>query len=38
MIDAMFEMPSKDEKELSITSDYAMQKLEKINLKLLRSA
>jgi len=38
MIDAMFEMPSKDEKELTITSDYAMQKLEKINMKLLRSA
>ncbi len=38
MIDAMFEMPSKDEKELTITRDYAMQKLEKINMKLLRSA
>jgi len=38
MIDAMFEMPSQDEKELTITSDYAMQKLEKINMKLLKSA
>lgn len=38
MIDAMFEMPSKDEKELAITHDYAVLKLEKINLKMLRSA
>jgi ATP-dependent Clp protease ATP-binding subunit ClpX len=38
MIDAMFEMPSKTEKDLTITHDYAIVKLEKINLKMLRSA
>ena len=38
MIDAMFEMPSQDEKEFTITHDYAILKLEKINLKMLRSA
>jgi len=38
MIDAMFEMPSTNEKELTIESEYAAQKLEKINLSLLRSA
>jgi ATP-dependent Clp protease ATP-binding subunit ClpX len=36
MLDAMFEMPSKDTSELEITIDYADRKLERINMKVLR--
>ena len=38
MLDAMFEMPSKDDSELEITIDYADRKLERINLKVLRAS
>ncbi|MDX9928386.1 MAG: ATP-dependent Clp protease ATP-binding subunit ClpX [Bacteroidales bacterium] len=38
MIDAMFELPSSSEKEFTITTDYATKKLERINLKMLKSA
>ncbi|MBE0673500.1 MAG: ATP-dependent Clp protease ATP-binding subunit ClpX [Bacteroidales bacterium] len=38
MIDAMFEMPSTEEKEFTITTDYAGKKLERINMKMLKSA
>jgi ATP-dependent Clp protease ATP-binding subunit ClpX len=38
MIDAMFELPSKDEKELHIGISYARKKLEKANLKRLKAA
>lgn len=38
MLDAMFEMPSVDTKELEITLDYASQKLERINLKVLKAS
>jgi ATP-dependent Clp protease ATP-binding subunit ClpX len=38
MIDAMFELPSKEEKELHIGISYARKKLEKANLKRLKAA
>jgi ATP-dependent Clp protease ATP-binding subunit ClpX len=38
MLDAMFEMPSKTSKELTVTTDYAQHKLEKIELKVLRAS
>jgi len=38
MIDAMFELPTEDEKEIVVTLDYAKQKLEKANLKRLKAA
>lgn len=38
MIDAMFELPSKEEKTFTITTDYAVKRLEKVNLKMLKSA
>jgi len=38
MMDAMFELPGKDQKKLVVTSDYASRKLEKINLKVLKAS
>lgn len=38
MMDAMFELPSGDQRELLVTLDYARQQLEKSNLKKLRAA
>lgn len=38
MLDAMFEMPSVEASELEITVDYAIPKLERINLKVLRAS
>lgn len=38
MMDAMFELPSGDQRELLITLDYARQQFEKSNLKKLRAA
>lgn len=38
MIDAMFELPSKTSKELTITLEYAQKKLEKANIKRLKAA
>lgn len=38
MLDAMFEMPSVDTNELEITINYASQKLERINLKVLKAS
>ena len=36
MLDAMFEMPSTDTKELIITEDYASHKLARIDMKILK--
>jgi len=36
MLDAMFEMPSVDKDELTITVDYASRKLERIDMKVLK--
>jgi ATP-dependent Clp protease ATP-binding subunit ClpX len=38
MLDAMFEMPSVEVTELSITTDYARTKLEKIDMKVLKAS
>ena len=38
MIDAMFELPSKKEIEFTITTDYAVKKLERVSMKMLKSA
>jgi ATP-dependent Clp protease ATP-binding subunit ClpX len=38
MLDAMFEMPSEDSKELEITTEYASHKLQRINLKVLKAS
>ena len=38
MMDAMFEMPSTDTKEILISEEYARQKMEKTNLKRLKAA
>lgn len=38
MIDFMFDYPSRDQKELTVTIDYARAKLNKANLKRLRAA
>ena len=38
MIDAMFELPSKNEKEISIGISYAREKLEKADIKRLKAA
>jgi ATP-dependent Clp protease ATP-binding subunit ClpX len=38
MIDAMFELPSANEKKISIDQKYACDKLEKVNLKRLKVA
>jgi len=38
MLDAMFDMPSKNADELTITTDYAKHKLEKIDIKVLKAS
>ncbi|MFN8239164.1 MAG: ATP-dependent Clp protease ATP-binding subunit ClpX [Bacteroidales bacterium] len=38
MLDAMFEMPSADTRELTISTDYARHKFEKIDLKVLKAS
>ncbi|HPF93761.1 MAG TPA: ATP-dependent Clp protease ATP-binding subunit ClpX [Tenuifilaceae bacterium] len=38
MIDAMFDLPSGNEKEMVITLDYAQKKMEKANIKRLKAA
>lgn len=38
MMDAMFELPGKNRKKLRVTANYATQKLEKINLKVLKAS
>ena len=38
MLDAMFEMPSIDQNELTISPDYARHKLERIDLKVLKAS
>jgi ATP-dependent Clp protease ATP-binding subunit ClpX len=38
MIDAMFELPSAEEDEINITSEYAKSKVEKVNLQRLKAA
>lgn len=38
MLDAMFEMPSVETNEFTITTDYARVKLERINLKVLKAS
>ncbi len=38
MLDAMFEMPSLGKNELEITIDYASQKLERIDMKILKAS
>jgi len=38
MLDAMFESPSAGTKELVITTDYAVRKLERIDMKVLRAS
>jgi ATP-dependent Clp protease ATP-binding subunit ClpX len=38
MMDAMFELPSDGASKLRITTNYARQKLEKVNMKLLKAS
>ena len=38
MLDAMFEMPSVEAEDLTITTDYARLKLERIDLKILKAS
>ncbi|HOK26085.1 MAG TPA: ATP-dependent Clp protease ATP-binding subunit ClpX [Bacteroidales bacterium] len=38
MLDAMFEMPASEDRELVITTDYAKRKLEKIDMKILKAS
>jgi ATP-dependent Clp protease ATP-binding subunit ClpX len=38
MLDAMFDSPSEGTKELTITTDYAIRKLERINMKVLKAS
>jgi len=38
MTDAMFEFPSKEEKEVKITLSYAKKKLERSSIKKLKAA
>jgi ATP-dependent Clp protease ATP-binding subunit ClpX len=38
MIDVMFELPSTNENEITITEDFAKSKMEKINIKRLKAA
>jgi ATP-dependent Clp protease ATP-binding subunit ClpX len=38
MLDAMYEMPSDKTRELTITTDYAQHKLERIDFKILRAS
>lgn len=38
MMDAMFELPSGDLKEFSVTPDYAAHKLERVDMKILKAS
>jgi len=38
MLDAMFDSPSTDAKELTISTDYATRKLERIDMKILKAS
>jgi ATP-dependent Clp protease ATP-binding subunit ClpX len=38
MLDAMFDSPSEATKELTITTDYAIRKLERIDMKVLKAS
>jgi len=38
MLDAMFDSPSEGAKELTITTDYAIRKLERIDMKVLKAS
>jgi ATP-dependent Clp protease ATP-binding subunit ClpX len=38
MLDAMFEMPSEGKKELTVSTDYARLKMEKIDMKVLKAS
>jgi len=38
MLDAMFDAPSSDIKEITITTDYAIRKLEKVDMKVLKAS
>lgn len=38
MVDAMFDLPSSDEKEFTISEDYAREKIEKAGMKLLKAS
>jgi len=38
MMDVMFDMPSSDEKEVTITLEYAKEKMSKVNLQRLKAA
>jgi len=38
MLDAMFDAPSSGTKELTITTDYAIRKLERIDMKVLKAS
>jgi ATP-dependent Clp protease ATP-binding subunit ClpX len=38
MIDAMFDMPSQEAKEIHVNLDYAKEKFEKTDIKRLRAA
>jgi ATP-dependent Clp protease ATP-binding subunit ClpX len=36
MLDAMFELPSSDTKEFTVTTEYATHKLERVDMKILK--
>ena len=38
MMDAMFELPSGDTKEFTVTPDYAAHKLERVDMKVLKAS
>jgi len=38
MLDAMFEMPSTDSNELTVTVDYASHRLARIDMKVLKAS
>ena len=38
MIDAMFELPSGDVKEFTVTPDYAAHKLERVDMQILKAS
>ena len=38
MMDAMFELPSGDTKEFTVTPDYASRKLERVDMKILKAS
>ena len=38
MMDAMFELPSGDVKEFTVTTEYASNKLERVDMKVLKAS